>query len=55
MYKSELIALLAKSITDNGDGEVIFTGARVCGLYANFSTKSIDESGSDTAIYGEEE
>ena len=55
MYKSELIALLAKSIHEQGDDEVSFIGNKQCGLYANFSIKSIDDSTDDCSLYGEEE
>ena len=55
MYKSELIALLAKSIHAQGDGEVCFIGNKECGLDAHFNIKSVDDSSDDTVIYGEEE
>ena len=55
MYKSELIALLAKSIHEQGDDNIIFHGD--CGnnnIYA-FNIKSVDDSSDETFIYGEEE
>ena len=54
MYKSELIALLAKSVHEQGDGEVCFIGNKECGLDAHFNIKSVDDSSDETFIYGEE-
>ena len=58
MYKSELIALLAKSIHEQGDDEVSFIGNKQCGLDAHFNVKSVydvnDGTSDETIIYGEE-